>query len=96
MNGCSIPSLMTRLGAFVVCFWQAGESVSTGRIIFSTKGVLDWSNIGRLVKLYTCESSPHHDAVIKGDNFVHISSGNQKVISSHLSSQISENVERNH
>lgn len=63
---------------------------------FSTKGVLDWSNIGRLVKLYTCESSPHHDDVIKGDNFVHISSGNQKYISSHLSSQISKNVERNH
>ena len=43
----------------------------------SIKGVSDWSNMGRLVKLHTCELSPHHDAVIKGDNFVHVSSGNQ-------------------
>ena len=34
----------------------------------STKGVSDWGNIGRLVKLHTSQSSPHHDAVIKGDS----------------------------
>ena len=55
----------------------------------STKGVSDWSNIGRLVKLQTCESSPHHDTVMKGDNFVQVVSGKRKDIYSHLSSQIS-------
>ena len=84
----------------VVCVYCAlfgqQEKVSQQEGSFvSIKGVSDWSNIGRLVKLHTCELSPHHDAVIKGDNFVHISSGNQKDIYSHLASKISKTVERN-
>ena len=84
----------------VVCVYCAlfgqQEKVSQQEGSFvSIKGVSDWSNIGRLVKLHTCELSPHHDAVIKGDNFAHISSGNQKDIYSYLASKISKTVERN-
>ena len=62
----------------------------------STKGVSDWSNIGRLVKLHTSQSSPHHDAVIKGDNYLSIAtSGKQRDICSHLSSQVTQTIERN-
>ena len=43
---------------------------------------------------YTSASRPPHDAVITGDNFVHISSGNQKDICSYLSSQMNKTVER--
>ncbi|XP_068742324.1 zinc finger MYM-type protein 1-like [Montipora capricornis] len=62
----------------------------------STKGVSDWGNIGRLVKLHTSQSSPHHNAVIKGDNYLSIESGKQKDICSHLSSQVTATIERNH
>ena len=55
----------------------------------------DWGNIGRLVKLHTSQSSPHHDAVIKGDNYLSIASGKQKDICSHLSSQGTATIERN-
>ena len=55
----------------------------------------DWGNIGRLVKLHTSQSSPHHDAVIKGDNYLSIASGKRKDICSHLSSQVTATIERN-
>ncbi|XP_068675681.1 52 kDa repressor of the inhibitor of the protein kinase-like [Montipora foliosa] len=61
----------------------------------STKVVSDWGNIGRLVKLHTIQSSPHHDAVIKGDNYLSFASGKQKDICSHLSSQVTATIERN-
>ncbi|XP_068742056.1 52 kDa repressor of the inhibitor of the protein kinase-like [Montipora capricornis] len=61
----------------------------------STEGVSDWGNIGRLVKLHTSQSSPHHDSVIKGDDYLSIASGKQKDICSHLSSQVTATIERN-
>ena len=47
------------------------------------------------MKLHTSQSSPHHDAVIKGDNYLSIASGKQKDICSHLSSQVTATIERN-
>ena len=47
------------------------------------------------MKLHTSQSSPNHDAVIKGDTYLSIASGKQKDICSHLSSQVTATIERN-
>ena len=47
------------------------------------------------MKLHTSQSSPHLDAVIKGDNYLSIASGKQKDICSHLSLQATATIERN-
>lgn len=53
--------------------------------IFSfIKGVLDWGNIGRFVKLYISQLFFYYDVVIKGDNYLSIVSGKQKDICSYL------------
>ena len=60
----------------------------------SPKGVSDWANFGRLLKLHI-QSASHIDAVVKGDHFLHVVSGRLKDIYSQLSTQINDAVERN-
>lgn len=80
---------------YCVLFGKPERALHQVGAFSSTKGISDWANIGRLVKLHISQSSPHHDAVIKGDNYLHIASGKQKDICSHLSSQFTETIERN-
>ncbi|XP_015752376.1 PREDICTED: uncharacterized protein LOC107332163 [Acropora digitifera] len=92
----NIPYPETLYGVCIVLFGKL-ERASPNQVgtFSSTKGVSDRGNIGRLVKLHTSQSSPHHDAVIKGDNYLSIASGKQKDISSHLLSQVTATIERN-
>ena len=65
------------MGVYCALFGQQEKVSHQEGSFVSIKGVSDWSNIGRLLKLHTYELSPYH-AAVKGDNFVHISSGNKK------------------
>ena len=72
-----------------------GEGQQIGTLASKFKGVSDWANVGRVLKIHNQSHSPHNVAVTKGDNYLLVVTGKQKDISSQLSSLVDQTVERN-